>query len=49
VFFGFVLVDDVKNRVTFGFQVVRDQAAMTAPPNRFRTHHRRTLTGCDFK
>ena len=41
MFFGFVLIEDVDDGVTFGFQIIRDQAAMTAPPNRLRTHHRR--------
>ena len=49
MFFDLFLVDDVKDSVTFGFQVVGDQAAMTTPPHRFRTHHRRTLTRCDLK
>ena len=42
MFFGFVLIEDVEDGVTFGFQIVSDQTAMTAPPHRLRTHHRRT-------
>src|ERR1043166_4844173 len=49
MFFRFVLIDDVENGVTFGFQVVSDQTAVTAPPNSFRTHHRRTLLRCDLE
>ena len=49
MFFGFVLIDDVENGVTFGFQIISDQTAMTAPPNSLCTHERRTSTRRDFK
>jgi hypothetical protein len=39
MFFGFGLIEDVNNRVALGFQIIRDQTAMTAPPERFSTHH----------
>ena len=49
MFFGFLLIEDVNDPVTFGFQVVSDQTAMTSPPNSLRTHNSRTLLRRDFK
>jgi hypothetical protein len=37
---GFVCVENVHNLDAVGFQVIRNERAMTAPPNRFCAHDR---------
>ena len=41
MFLGLCLIDDVYHRLSGGFQVISNQAAMATPPQRFSTHHRR--------
>jgi len=49
MFFDLFLVDDVKDSVTVCFQIIREEAAVTAPPYGFSTHHRYAPITCHFK
>jgi hypothetical protein len=47
--FDLLLVDDVKDGVSLGFQIVSEETAVTAPPNRLSTHHRHAPITREFK
>ena len=49
MFFDLFLVEDVKDGVALCFQIVGEQAAVTAPPHGFSTHHRDTPITREFK
>ena len=49
MFFDLFLVEDMKNGVAGRFQIIREQAAMAAPPHGFSTHHSYAPITREFK
>ena len=47
--FSLRFIHDVQHRVPLSFQIIRDEASMTSPPNSLCTHHRHTSALGEFK